>query len=57
MLVIILVCQMMIVVVVLMVMMVAHGWRPPCGGEWAQRDNTLKVLVIHFAKIQIWCRC
>ena len=35
----------------------AHGWRPPRGGKRAQRDSALKLIVIHFAKIQNWGRC
>ena len=27
------------------------GWRPPCGGEWAQRDTVVKLKVIHFTEI------
>ena len=38
-------------------MMLAHGWRPPRGGERAQRDAVPKVIVIDFAEIQIWGRC
>ena len=34
-----------------------HGWRPPRGGERAQRDTAPKLIVIHFAKIQNWGGC
>ena len=30
---------------------------PPRGCELAQRDSALKLIVIHFAKIQNWGRC
>ena len=35
----------------------AHGWRPPRGGERAQRDTAPKVIVAVFAEIQNWGRC
>ena len=41
----------------MMMMMLAHGWRPPCGGERAQRDTAPKLIVIDFAEIQNWGRC
>ena len=30
----------------------AHGWRPPHGGEQAQRDNCLQLIVIFVAEFQ-----
>ena len=36
--------------------MLAHGSRPPHGGEWAQRDTAPKLIVIDFAEIQNWGR-
>ena len=33
------------------------GWRPPRGGERAQRDTAPKLIVIEFAEIQNWGRC
>ena len=41
----------------MMMMMAAHGWRPPRGGERAQRYTTPKLIVIDFAEIQNWGRC
>ena len=31
--------------------------RPPRGDKRAQRDTVLKLIAIHFAKIQNWGRC
>ena len=41
----------------MMMGVLARGWRPPRGGKRAQRDSALKLIVIHFAKIQNWGRC
>ena len=41
----------------MMMMMQARGWGSPRGGKRAQRDTALKLIVIHFAKIQNWGRC
>ena len=49
--------MMMMIMMIMMMMMLAHGWRPPRGGKRAQRDTALKLIVIHFAKIQNWGRC
>ena len=35
----------------------ADGWRPPRGGERAQRDTAPKLIVIDFAAIQNWGTC
>ena len=43
---------MMVVVVVTMMMMASHGWIPPRGGEWVQRDAALKLILIYVAEIQ-----
>ena len=55
--------MMMIMLVMMMMLFVeskipwlSHGWRPPCGGERAQRDTAPKVIVIDFAEIQNWGR-
>ena len=40
-----------------MIKVLAHGWIPPRGAKRAQRDAALKLIVIHFAKIQNWGRC
>ena len=41
----------------MMMMMLAHGWRPPRGGERAQRDSAPTLMGIHLAEIQNWGRC
>ena len=51
------VMMMKMMMMVMMMMMLAHGWRLPRGGKRAQRDSALKLIVIHFAKIQNWGRC
>ena len=38
--------------IMMMIMMLGHGWRPPRGGEQAQRDTAPKMIVIDFAEIQ-----
>ena len=45
-----------VVMMMMMMMMLAHGWRPPRGGERAQRDTAPKAIVIDFAEIQNWGR-
>ena len=40
-----------------MVLIKMIGWRPPCGGERAQRDSALKLIAIHLAEIQNWGKC
>ena len=49
--------SMIVMMVVIVMLILAHGWRPPRGGKRAQRDSVLKLIVIHFAKIQNWGRC
>ena len=47
----------MTMVTMMKVMMIAHGWRPPRGGEREQRDSALQLIAIHLADIQNWGRC
>ena len=49
--------MMIMMIMMMMMMMIAHGWRPPSGGERPKRDSALKLIVIHFAEIQNWGRC
>ena len=49
--------MMMMILMVMMMLMLAHGWRPPRGGERAQRDSALKLIAIHLVEFQNWGRC
>ena len=48
---------MMMMKMMMKMMMMGHGWRPPRGGERAQRDSALNLIAIHLAEIQNWGRC
>ena len=48
---------MMTMIIMIMMMVLDHDWRPHCGGERAQRESALTLIVIHFAEIQNWGRC
>ena len=45
------------IMMMMMMMMMASSWRPPRGGERAQRDTAPKLIVIDFVEIQNWGRC
>ena len=42
----------LMMMIMMRMMMLAHGWRPPHVGRWAQRDTVLKLIVIYSAVIQ-----
>ena len=44
--------MMMMMMTMVVLMMLAHGLRPPRGGDRAQRDTVLKLIAIHFTEIQ-----
>ena len=49
--------MMMMMIMMTMMCRVSNGSRPPRGGKWAQRDSSLKFIVIYIAEVQNLGRC